>query len=80
MLKRISSLMVSVFLLVALFEVISIKPALAYIDAGSASMIFQMLAAGVLASLFSIKIFWRRIVAGISNLKLKFIKSAKEND
>jgi hypothetical protein len=80
MLERISSISLSVFLLVAMFEVIATKPALAYIDGGSASLIFQFLAAGALAGMFSVKMFWRRIIESISNLKLKITGSNKGDD
>ena len=80
MLKLFSSVLLSVFLLVAMMEVISLRPAFAYLDGGSASLIFQFLAAGALAGLFSIKLFWRRIIDSISNLKLKITGSHKTDD
>ena len=58
-----------------MFESVATGPALAYIDVGSASLIFQFLAAGVLAGLFSVKLFWRQILDGISNLKFKVDQS-----
>ncbi len=36
-------------------------PAYAYIDAGMASMMFQMLIGGILAGLFTMKLYWARI-------------------
>ena len=39
------------------------KPSYAYIDAGTASMLFQLLVGGILAALLSIKIYWRRLLA-----------------
>ena len=75
MLKRLSSFFVSVFLLVSMFELVATRPALGYIDAESTSLILQFLAAGVLAGLFSVNLFWRQILDGISNLKVKVDQS-----
>ncbi len=36
-------------------------PAYAYIDGGTASMLFQLLIAGVLGAAFALKTFWRRV-------------------
>ena len=36
-------------------------PAYAYIDGGTASMIFQMLIAGGLAAVVTLKVFWSRV-------------------
>lgn len=35
----------------------------AYIDGGTASMLFQLLIAGVMGALFSAKLFWARLRA-----------------
>ncbi len=80
MLKRFSSLVISVLLLVLIMKTLSTKPALAYIDGGSASLIFQFLAAGALAGIFSIKLFWRRVISSISTLKLKIMGPSKGDD
>tara|TARA_B100001123_G_C15092535_1_gene940238 strand:+ start:247 stop:435 length:189 start_codon:yes stop_codon:yes gene_type:complete len=61
-------------------KTLSTKPALAYIDGGSASLIFQFLAAGALAGIFSIKLFWRRVISSISTLKLKIMGPSKGDD
>ena len=42
--------------------------AYAYLDPGTGSYIFQLLAAAIIGSLFAIKIFWRRIISFIKNL------------
>ena len=39
------------------------RPAMAYIDPGSGSMILQVILAGILGSLFAIKVFWQKITA-----------------
>lgn len=41
---------------------------LLYIDPGSGSMLFQLLIAGVLGALYSIKVFWVRIKAFLGRL------------
>ena len=38
-------------------------PAMAYIDPGSGSMLLQVLLAGLLSSLFAVKVFWQKIAA-----------------
>lgn len=43
-------------------------PARAYIDPATGSYVLQMLVAGILGGLFAIKLFWRRIVTGVSDL------------
>lgn len=42
-------------------------PAHAYIDPGSGSYMLQMSIAGLLAIVFSIKLFWQRLKASIAN-------------
>ncbi len=39
------------------------QPALAYLDPGAGSMILQMLIAGIMGALFTIKMYWYRIKA-----------------
>jgi hypothetical protein len=36
-------------------------PSLAYIDPGTGSYVLQLLLAGLLGSLFAVKIYWRRL-------------------
>ena len=52
--------------------------ALAYIDPGVGSMIFQVLIAGVVASGFVIKIFWARIRSFFSGLITRGTKQESE--
>jgi hypothetical protein len=47
-------------LLIILFIVVS-RPAYAYIDAGTGSLIIQFLIAGAVGGLFALKIFWRNV-------------------
>lgn len=55
---------VSVFLGACFFAV----PAYGYIDLGTGSYVLQFLAAGALGILFSIKVFWKKIVLFVKNL------------
>ncbi|MGB0911197.1 MAG: hypothetical protein ACPGYT_12610 [Nitrospirales bacterium] len=47
--------------LILLWQFIISGPALAYIDPGTGSYLFQMLMAGLLSSMFAVKMFWRNI-------------------
>ena len=65
MLKRVGV----VLYLAALFSIVAIEPAHAYIDPGSGSLIFQALAAGAMAIGLAVKVFWRRISSFFSRKK-----------
>jgi len=52
------SLLVFVFLALAFFAVADLH---AYVDPGSASYLFQMIAGGVLGGMFVIRSYWTRI-------------------
>ncbi len=43
-------------------------PAYAYLDPGTGSLIVQLLVAGLLGVALTIKLFWRRIRAGVASL------------
>jgi len=47
----------------------------AYLDPGTGSYIFQILIAVFAGALFGIKIYWRRVKAGIAYIFSKFKKS-----
>ena len=66
--KIASSSIVSGGLLSAAIFIASAKPSYAYIDPGTGSFILQILAATLFASLFTLKLFWRRFTNGFSNL------------
>ena len=51
------------------FSVVVVAPAAAYLDAGSGSMIFQALIAGVVAIPVMIAAFWGRITGFFSRRK-----------
>jgi len=76
MLKRTLSFGLSAFLVTGFLLLVTIKPAYAYIDLGSGSFILQMLLASIFASLFAIKVFWRKITGQVSDFFAKF-KTAK---
>ena len=56
-----------VFILTILY-LVAIKNTYAYIDPGSGSYLLQMIAAGLLSSIFVIKKFWRNIKEFVSSL------------
>jgi hypothetical protein len=53
-----------VLLLLMLFE----RPAHAYIDPGSASYVFQILAGALLGGVFLLRTYWTRVVTTIRSL------------
>lgn len=52
-----------VYLVIVAVLLITVKPAQAYIDAGSGSYVLQMLMAGLLGLAFTIKLSWQRLKA-----------------
>jgi len=46
----------------------SIHDAHAYLDPGTGSYVLQIVIAGIVSALFTIKMFWRRVVDFFSNL------------
>ena len=63
-----------IFLMI--FNVIAVKNTYAYIDPGSGSYLLQLVAAGLLSSIFIIKKFWRNIKELVSSL-LRVISGKK---
>ena len=55
-------------ILICVFLVVGTEPAFAYIDPTSGSYFFQFLLAAILGGLVAIKLFWRRIKAGVGRL------------
>ena len=74
--KKTLSAGYSAALVVAFLMTITVKEAHAYIDLGSGSFMLQMLLAGVFASLFAVKMMWRRFTYRASRL---FSRSKKVN-
>ena len=68
MLKRVTSLLVSTFLVLGVLVAATTKEAHAYIDIASGSLMVQMLVAVAFASLFAIKLFWQRLFSRASRL------------
>ena len=75
MLIRVVSFSLSALLLAAVLSSVTMKTAHAYIDLGSASFLFQGLIVALFASLFSIKIFWRRITSRLSRVLARLNRS-----
>jgi len=51
------------YLVIVAVLLITVKPAHAYIDAGSGSYVLQMLMAGLLGLAFTVKLSWQRLKA-----------------
>ena len=71
MLRRALSFGLSVFLATAFAVTVQVKMVHAYIDLGTGSFLIQMLLATAFVSLFTIKVFWQRLTAGIVDDKNK---------
>jgi hypothetical protein len=56
------------WLYAAVFLIAFPLPAYAYIDPGSGSYLFQLLAATLLGGLYAVKIYWRGIVTFVGKL------------
>ncbi len=64
---------VSVIVLCSLFYFLFPRNAYAYIDLGSGSYVFQLIIASLLGLLFTIKIYWKKIV----NLLVNFFSKKR---
>jgi hypothetical protein len=54
--------------MVLLLLVVSERPAHAYIDPGTASYLFQLIAGAVLGVVFVMRTYWNRIVTSVRSL------------
>jgi hypothetical protein len=54
--------------IVLLLLVISERPAAAYIDPGTASYVFQVVAGAVLGGVFLLRTYWTRVVTTVRSL------------
>ena len=54
--------------IVLLLLVISERPAHAYIDPGTASYVFQVIAGAVLGGVFLLRTYWTRVVTSVRSL------------
>jgi hypothetical protein len=52
--------------LVTAFTVLWLPASNAYVDPGSGSFIFQAVIGGILAAAFTLKVFWKRLVAMVT--------------
>jgi Na+/proline symporter len=52
---------VTISLLTVLLKFVLASPAYAYLDPGSGSFILQMIVAGIMSSLFVLKIYWKKM-------------------
>ena len=59
---------------------VSIKEAHAYIDAGSAGLMLQMLLATLIGGLFALKVFWHNITGKLSKIFAMFSQSKAPRD
>ncbi len=71
MYKKLSSFLLSVFLVTGFFMNLTIREAHAYIDIGSGTLMLQALLASLFGSIFALKMFWRRIVDNVNRLLSK---------
>jgi membrane protein implicated in regulation of membrane protease activity len=67
-------------LIVALFIVILARPALAYLDAGSGSMLLQLLLGGFAGLAVIVKLYWRRLLAVLGIRREDPIEAARGED
>ena len=68
---RLFSVFFNVAVLTLIFVVASQRDALAYLDPGTGSVIFQAAAAALLTSLLAVKVFWHRLTTFVSVSVLK---------
>jgi hypothetical protein len=59
---------ITVLAVLAFIDLCFPRKAYAYLDPGTGSLFFQVFLAALLAGLFTIKVFWRKIIAFIKNL------------
>ena len=77
MIKKAGSLLLSALLVGGFFFWITTRQAHAYIDIGSASFILQVVVASFFGSLFTLKVFWGRMMNKISQV-ISMVKGTKE--
>lgn len=65
---KLGSLVLSVLLLSGFFLLTSVERAHGYIDAGTGSLILQILLGTLFGSLFMLKVFWRRVTGQVSRI------------
>jgi len=60
--------MKTVFVAIAILMIVWSSDAQAYLDPGTGSYMLQIVIAGIVSALFTIKMFWRRVVDFFLNL------------
>lgn len=80
LLMCVGSYAASVILAGLSFLFLTQREVYAYLDAGTGSMVFQMLAGAILASLFFIKMFWLRIKSFITSTVLRRSPEDRDGD
>jgi len=60
--------MKTVFVIVSSILIASVSDVYAYLDPGTGSYALQIIIAGIVSVLFSLKMFWQRIVNFFTNL------------
>ena len=71
---------IQVLSLILLLQFILSSSAMAYIDPGTGSYLFQLLMAGLLSSVFAVKMFWRNIRVYLSRFFSQGDSQEHEND
>lgn len=64
-------------LLVALMVLMVARPAFAYLDAGSGSMLVQLLLGGFAGLAVIVKLYWRRLLAALGRRKAEPVEAAE---
>ncbi len=57
-----------VYLVIVAMLIATVAPAYAYIDAGSGSYMLQMAMASILAVVFTLKLYWQRLLLFLSKI------------
>jgi len=65
---KITGNIIVIFVTICVYDMIIPKEALAYLDPGTGSYIFQLLIAVGLAVIYTLKVFWGNIVGGIRKI------------
>ena len=80
-LRQVGERLQTVLLVVAFLIVVTTREAHAYIDLGSGSFFIQVLLGTFFASLFTIKVFWRRLTGYMSRFfsRMKRAKGPMKN-
>ena len=68
-----------VYLVIAATLIATVAPAHAYIDAGSGSYMLQMAMASILAVVFTLKLYWQRLLLALSKIFTRKNKTENNN-